>query len=106
MDPTAFRIRRVLLGVVVGLVLVSVAFYGWVQYRRAQYDDRERAVLSRYHQDYTLCVTAGNAAVGCAARVVNACVADSFWSLAKPFASDPESARDDPLERCRSGATG
>jgi hypothetical protein len=106
MDPCApLTLRRVLVGVVVGLVLVSLAFYGWVQYRRSQYTQHERAVLGRYHEAYTLCVAAGNPAFACANRVQNACVRDPFWTTGKPFAFDPESATPDSGARCRDGLT-
>jgi hypothetical protein len=106
MEPTAFKVRRVLFGVVVGLALVSLAFYGWVQYRQSEYQHRERAVLSRFHQAYALCVTAGNASVSCTDRVMDACVGDPFWTIAKPFSFDPAAARPDARDRCRSGAVG
>jgi hypothetical protein len=107
MDPTApFRLRRVLLGVLVGLTLLALAFFGWVQYRRGQYHDREKAVIGGYHREYVLCVSAGNAATGCAERVLAACQLDPFWRVAKPFAADPRTALPDPGERCASGAAG
>lgn len=106
MDPnSSFRFRRVLVGVVVGLVLATTGFYGWVEYRRSQYHDRERSVLSRYHEAYTLCVTAGNPSFACVSRVQTACVADPFWRVAKPFAFNTQVPTDDIKDRCRSGVT-
>jgi hypothetical protein len=106
MDPTTFKLRRVLVGVVVGLLLVSLAFYGWVQYRRSQYNERRDAVLGRYHNGYTLCVTAGNYRPSCAASAVNACVRDAFWSITMPFKIDPESPGTNAGARCRAAVAG
>jgi hypothetical protein len=91
------------MGVVAGLVLVAVSFYGWVQYRQSQYEHREQAVLSQYHDAYTLCVTAGNPAFVCANRAQTACQRDPFWATGKPFAFDPHAASPDPRARCAAG---
>jgi hypothetical protein len=103
MDPARFKLRRVLIGVAVGLVALALGFYGWVQYRQSQYGHRERAVLTRYHDDYTLCLKLGNGDLGCARQVLAGCVRDPFWSDAKPFAS-AGSAPPDPFDSCRATA--
>ena len=103
MDPVRFKLRRVLFGVVIGLVALALSFYGWVQYRQSQYAQRESGVLSRYHNDYALCLKLGNGEFGCARHVLAACVHDSFWDLDKPFAS-AGSAPPDPAGRCAAEA--
>ena len=99
MGADRFRFRRVLLGVVLGLVTLTLGFYGWVQYRQSQYQDREHGVLTRYHDDYSLCLNLGTGDLGCARRVLAACLVDPFWLDGKPFAS-AGSAPPDPMRRC------
>jgi hypothetical protein len=107
MEATApFLLRRVLLGVVVGLALVVVAFYGWVQLRTSQYHGREHAMLLRYQRAYTLCVTAGSVPSTCAAKVYTACRSDPFWAVGLPFTLDVDSRSSEAALRCRNGATG
>jgi hypothetical protein len=103
MDPVRFKLRRALIGVAVGLVALTLTFYGWVQYRQSQYADRESAVLTRYHNDYALCLKLGNGNLSCARHVLAACVLDPFWGDGKPFAS-AGSAPPDPVGRCRAKA--
>jgi hypothetical protein len=103
MGPVRFKLRRVLIGVAVGLVALTLTFYGWVQYRQSQYGDRERAVLTRYHDDYTLCLKLGNGEPNCARHVLATCVHDPFWQAERPFAS-AGSAPPDPFGRCRAKA--
>lgn len=104
MEPsTPLKLRRVLVGVVAGLTLLALAFYGWVQYRQSQYHHRQHVVLSRYHAAYTTCVAVGNPAQVCAPRLTTACVLDPFWELGKPFAFDPETAVPDKDRLCRDG---
>jgi hypothetical protein len=107
MDPTApFLVRRVLLGVVIGLALVVLGFYGWVQLRVSQYHDREHAMLQRYQRAYTLCVAAGSMPSTCVAKVYTACRSDAFWTVGRPFAFDLDSQSSEAALRCRNGATG
>jgi hypothetical protein len=104
MGAARFKLRRVLIGVVIGLVAVALSFYGWVQYRQSQYTDRERTVLTHYRNDFTLCLKLGNGELGCARHVLAACVRDPFWAQEKPFAS-AGTAAPDPLGRCSTKAT-
>jgi hypothetical protein len=86
-DPRSpFLIRRVLAGVLAGLVLLALGFFGWSRYRTAQYHHRESTVVARYHAYYRQCLTLGPAASACAERVFDSCTADAFWSVAQPFA--------------------
>ena len=103
MGAERFRLRRVLIAVVVGLVALTLSFYGWVQWRQSQYTGRESAVLARYHDDYTLCLKLGNGDLSCARHVLAACVHDPFWQSDKPFAA-AGSAAPDPFGRCRARA--
>ncbi|MDT4917280.1 MAG: hypothetical protein QOH89_1980 [Pseudonocardiales bacterium] len=103
MGADRFRLRRVLIGVLVGLVALTLGFYGWVQFRQSQYQDRERAVLVRYHDDYSLCLKLGAGDYGCAQRVLAACIVDPFWSDGRPFASAGAAPLDAP-GRCRAVA--
>jgi nitrogen fixation-related uncharacterized protein len=104
MEPsTPLKLRRVLVGVVVGLMLVAVAFFGWVAYRRSQYGDHQHAVLSRYHQAYSSCVAIGTPEQFCGARMTAACLLDPFWTIAKPFAFDPGTALPDKFRLCQNG---
>jgi hypothetical protein len=105
MDTSTFRLQRVLMGVVVGLLVVALAVWAWADFRRSQYNDHQRAVLSRYHEAYTLCVTAGNPSWACANRLQTACRADPFWKVAKPFAFNPQVATAEIATHCRSGVT-
>ena len=101
MDPHApFLVRRVLLGVLIGCVLVVFAFFGWVQYRTGQYHGREKALQNRYHSAYTECVSTGGQAKDCAVRVLASCNRDPFWSIEQPFAYLPGAATDDQQCRC------
>lgn len=107
MDPSApFLLRRVLLGVVVGIALVLLGFYGWVQLRVSQYHDREHSTLVRYQRSYALCVAGGSVPQTCAAKVYTACRADAFWTVGRPFALEPDSQSSEAMIRCRNGATG
>jgi hypothetical protein len=103
MGATRFKLRRVLIGVFVGLVAVSLTFYGWVQYRQSQYADRQRSVLTKYHDDYSLCIKLGNDPLSCARHVLAACTHDPFWKGDKPFAA-AGSSPPDPVGSCRASA--
>jgi hypothetical protein len=103
MGADRFRVRRVLLGVVTGLVVVTLAFYGWIQYRQSQYARQQRDLLSRYHVDYTTCLAAGNGSLACARNGLAACVDDPFWRSDEPFAT-AGSTPPDPDARCRADA--
>src|SRR6478672_1608055 len=101
MDPTApFLLRRVLPGVLLGVTLVGVVFFGWVQYRTSQYHGREHALEKRYHAAYVTCMGSGGQTGDCASRVEATCNRDPFWSVAKPFAFLPGAAADDQSDRC------
>jgi len=107
MEPTApFLLRRVLVGVVLGLALVLVGFYGWVQLRVSQYHQREHAMLVRYQRVYSLCVTAGSTPSNCATKVYNACRADAFWTTGRPFSFAVDAQSSEAMLRCRNGAAG
>jgi hypothetical protein len=106
MDPTAFKLHRVVVGVVVGLVLLLLGFYGWVQFRTSQYHDRADAVVARYHHAYALCVAAGSAQEVCTTRAVDACTTDPFWAVGKPFSFDLGSTVSDASLRCHRGVPG
>ena len=103
MGAARFKLRRVLIVAVIGLVGLALSFYGWVQYRQSQYADRERTVLTRYHDNYSLCLRLGNGQVGCARHVLAQCVQDPFWAEGKPFAS-AGSAPPDPVASCQAKA--
>ena len=98
-----FKLRRVLVAVAVGLVALTLTFYGWVQYRQSQYADREQTVLNHYRNAYTLCIKLGNGQLGCARHIFAACVRDPFWAQDEPFAS-AGSAPSDPFGRCAARA--
>lgn len=103
MGAARFKLRRVLMGVVIGLVAVSLSFYGWVQYRQSQFADRERTALTRYHNNFALCLTLGNGEFGCARHVLAACVRDPIWEQGKPFAPAGSPAAD-PFAECTAKA--
>lgn len=103
MGAARFKLRHVLMGVVIGLVVVALGFYGWVQHRQSQYADRERTVLTRYHDNFALCLKLGKGEFGCARQVLAACVADPFWANGKPFAP-AGAAPPDPFGRCTTKA--
>jgi hypothetical protein len=105
MGATRFKLRRVLIGVVVGLVTLALTFYGWVQYRQSQYADQQRSVLTRYHDDFTLCLKLGNGELGCARHALAQCLRDRFWDRQQPFAQ-AGTAPPDALAQCRSRVTG
>lgn len=88
MYPTSpFLLRRVLLGVVVGLAVLAAGFFGWSRYRVGQYHHRESAVLTAYRGEYRSCVAGGAGTAGCATQVYAACLADPFWRTDEPFTS-------------------
>lgn len=103
MGADRFKLRRVLIGVAVGLVAVALSFYGWVQYRQSQYADRERAVLTGYHNQFALCLKLGNGELACARHVLAACTRDPFWAGRVPFAS-AGAEPPDPAGQCASKA--
>lgn len=103
MGASRFKLRRVLIGVAIGLVALTLSFYGWVQYRQSQYADRERTVLTRYHNQFTLCLELGNGEFGCARQVLASCLRDPFWGEGQPFAT-AGSAPPDPSGQCRAKA--
>jgi len=104
MGADRFRFRRVLIVVVAGLAALSLAFYGWVQYRQSQYNHRERALLIRYHDNYTLCLKVGPGDLACARHVFAACADDRFWDVTQPFAT-ADTPPPDPLGQCRTVLT-
>jgi hypothetical protein len=97
--PDRSQLRRVLIGVVAGLVALALGFSGWVDYRQSQYRDRERTVLTRYHSDLAFCLTVGNADYACVRRVLASCEVDPFWLDGLPFAT-AGSAPPDRVSRC------
>jgi hypothetical protein len=103
MGADRFRLRRVLLGVVAGLVLLTLGLYGWIQYRQSQYADQERKLLTRYHDNYATCLAAGNGSLACARDTLAACVNDPFWRHDEPFAT-ADSRPPDPDAQCRAQA--
>jgi hypothetical protein len=106
-NPTApFRLRRVLVGVVVGLALCGLAFYGWARYRAVQYHDREASVLARYQYTYKTCLGSGYPGTVCADRIYRACTADDFWQIHEPFSIGLGGELGEAALRCRDGATG
>jgi hypothetical protein len=95
-----------MLGVVVGLALLALAFFGWSRYRTAQYHHRESAVLTRYKAEYNTCVADRFAVSRCAQQVFTACSADPFWQVQEPFSIGVGGGLDDASLRCRDGVTG
>jgi len=79
-----FLLRRVLLGVIVGTTLLGLGFFGWVQFRTAQYQARETRMLSRYHAGYTACVRREVTPGTCARAVRDLCNRDGFWRREEP----------------------
>jgi hypothetical protein len=102
MDPSApFLVRRVVVGVFVGVVLLLLAFYGWVRYRTSQYEHSRSEMLVRYQNAYTLCVDAGTPELVCSRRIYSACTHDAFWATEKPFSFDLQSGSDEASTHCR-----
>jgi hypothetical protein len=99
-------VRRVLLGVVVGLALLAVCFFAWTRYRVAQYHHRESALLTRYHAQYQACTSAGTVAPRCATPIYQACTADAFWGVGEPYTFGLGADVDDSATRCRGAVTG
>ena len=100
MRTEPFLLRRVLAGVVIGLALLLIAFYGWVRYRTAQYHREEGQMLARYQQAYTACVTEGGAPASCAIRAHGSCLADSFWLVPRPFSADLHAVQTEAASKC------
>lgn len=101
-----FLLRRVFAGVVVGVVLLLIGFYGWVRYRTGQYHHREELMLSGYRTAVTQCVAAGTPGSTCTTRGYQACLGDLFWLVGKPFALDLTSPTQEANDRCRSSTGG
>jgi hypothetical protein len=86
MEPTGrFRIHRVLLGVLVGLAVLTAAGYGLMRYESAQYRHRADSLVARYKSAYKFCVHTGAVASVCATQAVTACTTDLFWTRGGPF---------------------
>lgn len=107
MDPTPpFLVRRVLLGVVVGLAVLAVGFFGWTRYRVGQYHHRETTVLAGYRAEYRSCLALGSPASYCVSSVDTACAADPFWRGEPPFTLGwGAGGADDGQTRCQSDVT-
>jgi hypothetical protein len=100
MDRTPpFLVRRVLMGVVAGLTVLAVGFFGWVQYRSSEYHDREAKMLARYRHDYLVCLR-DQSASACVSQLRELCARDVFWQQEPPFVIDlaPQFSR--PDARC------
>jgi hypothetical protein len=107
MDRTApFLLRRVFVGVLVGLLLSVLAFFGWTRWRTAQFHERQDAVLTGYRHLYENCVAGGTAPAYCGQRLMATCTADAFWRVEPPFVIDFASRFDDAATRCRETTTG
>ena len=96
----SFRLRRVLLGVVVGLTLLALGFYGWARFRSAEYHRREAGVLQHYRSTYRFCLQGGVPASACLASSSAACAADPFWSVTEPFSVDLRQGSAEAQDRC------
>jgi hypothetical protein len=108
MDRTsAFMVRRVLLGVIVGLTLLALCFFGWVQFRTSQYHHRESQMLSRYHSGYVACVRDPLESATCVRQLRDLCVRDVFWHREQPpFLIDLAPQFNTPELRCKDAVAG
>jgi hypothetical protein len=98
---TPVRLGRVIVGVVVGLGILFLAGFGWLEYRTGQYHRHENGVVTRYRGELTACVVGGAARESCAARAAARCLADGFWTKKKPFDFGLGDDIDDAAARCR-----
>lgn len=80
----AFLLRRVLLGVLIGVTVLGAGFFGWVEFRTSQYHQRESEMLSRYRTSYAACLGQHVTAGVCAAEVRDLCTHDRFWQREHP----------------------
>ncbi|HEX3334855.1 MAG TPA: hypothetical protein VHS54_00240 [Jatrophihabitans sp.] len=102
MRPTApFRLRRVIGGVLVGLVVLFLAAFGWVGYQTALYHRHENAVVAKYRDEFKTCLAVGGVRASCASQVSARCVDDVFWSRRKPFNFGLGNEIDDAAALCR-----
>jgi hypothetical protein len=51
-----------------------------------------------------LCTASGTAPFVCRERILQACVADPFWQVGKPFSFDAQVATPDAIGQCRDRA--
>jgi hypothetical protein len=97
----AFLLRRVVLGVIVGLTVLAVGFFGWVQFRTSEYHEREARMLSHYRHDYAACVREQVDPAGCAQQLRRLCTRDAFWQREQPpFLIDLAPQFSTPEARC------
>jgi hypothetical protein len=101
-----FLVRRVLLGVLIGLTALAVGFLGWVQFRTSEYHQREAKMLSRYRAGYTTCLRQQLAPTTCAQEVHNLCTRDVFWQREPPFLIDLAPQFNLPDLRCKETVPG
>jgi hypothetical protein len=103
---SAFLLRRVLLGVLVGVTVLALAFLGWVELRTSQYHQREAKMLSRYRAEYATCVGQRLAPDTCAQETRELCMRDTFWQREPPFRIDLAPQFNLPDQRCKATVPG
>jgi hypothetical protein len=103
---SAFLLRRVLLGVLIGVTVLAVGFFGWVQVRTSDYQKRESQMLSRYRSGYAQCVRQQFAPSTCARDLRALCTRDDFWQQEPPFFIDLAPQLNTPEVRCRATVSG
>jgi hypothetical protein len=101
-----FLVRRVLLGVLVGVTVVALGVFGWVQFRTSEYHQREAKMLSRYRAGYATCVRQQLAPQACAHEVHDLCTRDAFWQRQPPFLIDLAPQFNLPEVRCKEAVPG
>jgi hypothetical protein len=104
---SAFLLRRVFLGVLVGVTLLALGFFGWVQFRTSQYHQREAHLLSRYRSGYATCLRQQVTPAACALEVRDLCTHDQFWQREQPpFVIDLAPQLNVPELRCKETVPG
>jgi hypothetical protein len=104
---SAFLLRRVVLGVIVGVTVLAVGFFGWVQFRTSEYHKREARMLLHYRHDYAACVRQQTAPATCARQLRQLCTQDVFWQREQPpFIIDLAPQFSTPEVRCRESVSG
>jgi hypothetical protein len=91
-----------MLGVIVGMAVLALGFFGWTLYRIGQYHHREGGVVAAYRTDFRNCVGSGAGVASCSQYIYSTCLRDPFWRTQQPFSFN---LGIDPAAEAQAGCT-